>query len=466
MTTHSRALSDRLAALRFEDIPEHVVERVRFSTLHTLAASIAAVPAEDTRKITAMAQRRGGTPEATVWGSDGRKVPVQEAAFANGTIADIVDWEDCSWTGHPSAGVIPVALAVGEAGRQSGRDYLTAVVAAYEGYQRIAMAVQPSPEHLMTGKGWGIVSWQIFAASLAAGKMRGFDADQFDQLLGASLYNAILPTNKYGDSRAKSDIYHYTHGFCARNGVVAAELTAEGFDACRGALDGPDGFWHMVSDRVDPDWYTRDFGTRWLICETLLKRWPANMWVQAPLDLLDRMVRAYAFVKDDIATIRVSPQVPFIGATYQDTARGILDAQFSIPYCLTAYLTDPEPGAHWFSDEMRNSEELIAFTGRVGFFGETRTPFQNFADFQNGSFPLVGMEIALKDGRVLKDEIRFPKGHPRNPFTWAEELEHFSRCCAPWMKAQRIEAIIDAVEHLEELDDVSRIAEQCVTSRP
>jgi len=94
-----------------------------------------------------MVQRRGGVAEATVWGSDGRKVPVQEAAFANGTMADIVDWEDCSWTGHPSAGAIPVAMAVAEACRQSGQDYLTAVVAAHGGYQRVAMAAQPSQVH-------------------------------------------------------------------------------------------------------------------------------------------------------------------------------------------------------------------------------------------------------------------------------------------------------------------------------
>ena len=58
--------------------------------------------------------------EATIVG-DGSKVPCAAAAFANGTLADILDWEDCSWTGHPSAGAIPAALAMGELVKASGK---------------------------------------------------------------------------------------------------------------------------------------------------------------------------------------------------------------------------------------------------------------------------------------------------------------------------------------------------------
>lgn len=464
-TTHSRALADLLAGLRFEDIPAAAIEEAKLITLHTIAASIAAWPVDQTRKTIDMAQRRGGVAQATIWGSDGRKVPVQEAAFANGTMADIMDWEDCSWTGHPSAGAIPVAMALGEARRQSGKDYLTAVVAAYEGYQRIAMAAQPSPVHLRAGKGWGLVSWQVFAASLAAGKMMGFTADQFDQLMGASLYNVIVPTNKHAEGTAKSDIYHYAHGFCARNGVAAAELTAAGFDACRGALDGQDGFWNMVSDQVDWGWHTRDFGTRWLIRETYLKHWPANMWVQTPLELLDRMIKEHGFGKDDIAKIRVSPHVPFIAEDYAATARGSLDAQFSIPYCLTAYLMDPHPGAHWFTDEMRDNAALIAFTGKFEHFGDIRTPQDNFDEFKQGEFPLVRLEITLNDGRELVGEMRYPKGHPKNNFTWEEEAAHFRMCCSPYMSAGRIESVIEGVRTLEGVADMAAIAEACVVER-
>ena len=50
---------------------------------------------------------------------------------------------DSTWTGHASAGAVPAAFAYGEQKHASGKEVITAIVAAYEVYQRIAMAVQP-----------------------------------------------------------------------------------------------------------------------------------------------------------------------------------------------------------------------------------------------------------------------------------------------------------------------------------
>ena len=56
------------------------------------------------------------------------------------TMGDMLDWEDCSGTGHSSAGVIPTAVIAAEVLKKSGKDLLTAVVAEYEVYQRVALA--------------------------------------------------------------------------------------------------------------------------------------------------------------------------------------------------------------------------------------------------------------------------------------------------------------------------------------
>ena len=56
------------------------------------------------------------------------------------TMGDMLDWEDCSGTGHSSAGVIPTAVIAAEVLKKSGKDLFTAVVAEYEVYQRVALA--------------------------------------------------------------------------------------------------------------------------------------------------------------------------------------------------------------------------------------------------------------------------------------------------------------------------------------
>ena len=192
MSSPTRDISKLLADLKYEDIPESAIEQAKKLTLHVLAASFGSLPVPQTQSTIRMTEKKGGIEEATIWGGTGLKVPAEEAAFANGTICDVMDWEDCSWTGHPSAGTFPAAFAMAEARKKSGKDYLLACVASYEGYQRIAMAVQPTDEYVDSGQGWGMISWQVFAPSLAAAKLMNFNEDQFDQTIGASVYQAAF----------------------------------------------------------------------------------------------------------------------------------------------------------------------------------------------------------------------------------------------------------------------------------
>ena len=162
-TNYTQKLADYAVNLKCENLPEDVIQRAKMFTLHTIGVSLAAAPIDLTKSSIDVARiaNNGTGGDASVW-VGGEKMSMANAAFANGTIADMLDWEDCAWTGHPSAGVIPVAMAVAEAKKKSGKEYLEAVVAGYEVYQRVAMAVQPGPgfDH---NQGWALCNWQIFA---------------------------------------------------------------------------------------------------------------------------------------------------------------------------------------------------------------------------------------------------------------------------------------------------------------
>ena len=100
--------------------------------------------------------RANGGPggPATVWGMD-EKMAAVNAALVLGTISDALDWEDCSWTGHPAAGVIPCAWLAAEEKHKSGKELITAIVAGYEVYQRIDVYKRQAP-----GGGWtGARKW-------------------------------------------------------------------------------------------------------------------------------------------------------------------------------------------------------------------------------------------------------------------------------------------------------------------
>ncbi|MCP3987895.1 MAG: MmgE/PrpD family protein [Actinomycetia bacterium] len=458
--SYTAVLSEYTASIRFGDLPDEVVEQAKQLTLHVLGVSLASLPLDQANKVTDLVQAKGGAAESTVWGSDGRKVPADEAALANATLSDLLDWEDCSWTGHPSAGAIPAAFAIGEKLSASGADYITSVVVAYEVYQRIAMAVQPTRDRWGSGKGWGLVSWQVHSAVIAAAKLMDLDAHRVAQALGAAYFQTIITASKHvgGDGVGASDIYHYAHGFCARNGISAAMMAEIGFDAMTDSLDGPNGLWAQVSDQVDWSWHDRELGTRYLILETLYKGWPANMWVQGPLDCLDALASEYDLSAENIKRIDVSPTIPMIMENSTGAYDGILDAQFHLPYCFAVYLRERDPGSGWFSPQNRADPEVRAIADRVTSSGEIITPFEAFEIFWTGSFPEVTVAVDLTDGTTVSHTLRYPKGHPRNAFTWAETEALFRRTASTALPADQIDQIIDVMRNLEDAADLHHLA--------
>jgi 2-methylcitrate dehydratase PrpD len=454
---YTKLLSDYVYNLKYDDLPKEVIEQVKHLTLQVLGASLAAYPTSQAQKAIEISKTQGGKPESTIVG-DGCKIPATEAAFVNGTMADILDWEDCSWTGHPSAGSIPAALSVAEAKKLSGREYISSVVAGYEVYQRIAMSVQPSLARIAKVKSWGLVSWQIYSAVVPAAKLLNLSADKISQALGVALYQTAIPCNKHANPTiGKSDVYHYAHGFNARDGIFSAIIAESGIEGMYDALDGEDGYWAQVSDQVDWEWLTRDLGKKYLIMETLFKHWPANMWIQGPLDALDFLVKENNIDLSDIKEITLSPTTDMTMTFDAKGYHGALDAQFSVPYCFAVYLLDHEPKASWFSEDKLNDKKVLEIASKVKGAGPTVTPFQQFHEFWKGSFPLISVKILLKNGKEYKKELRFPKGHPRNMMTVEELKDRFVLQASSILEPDILYNLIENILNIENISDISEV---------
>ena len=198
-TNYTKTLAGYFVNLRYEDIPAEVLERAKLGV--SLAASKIKMAGDAAMIAENMNGGQGG--DATIW-YNGKKVTPALASFANSVACDILDWEDCAWTGHPLCGAVPAGIAFAEAGKKSGKDYLAALVAGLEGYNRIAMAVQPLPDfdHM---KGWAICSWQIFASNITAGKLLGLDETQTNK--SVSLAGSLAKNGSNISQATMSDGY-------------------------------------------------------------------------------------------------------------------------------------------------------------------------------------------------------------------------------------------------------------------
>lgn len=448
--SNTSILSEHIAGLKYGQLPEKTIWKAKRLILHVLAAALASADTPQACAATCIAAKKECAGKAVVWGSKGLLASAEDAAFSNATMADILDWEDCSWTGHPSAGVVPVALALGQALCKSGKEIIEAIVAGYDAYQRIAMSVQPAPEEWgLPGHAWGLTCWQVFAGAAAAAKLYDFDAKDIATCMGVTTHFTSIP----GAVREESDIYHYAHGICARNGIAAAEIVSAGVDPIQRCFDGPNSLGRQLHETVEEEWYTKQLGEWYAIDDTLFKHWPANMWIQSPLDALEAMVKEHPFGADDVEKVEVSPDIRLYAKELSEP-KTMMKAEFSLAYCFLAYLKNHKPSADWYSDANLTNEDVDLFEKKVHFLAPKKNPLEQFMVFWTGDFPDTTVRITLKDGKVLEKTWCYPKGHPRNAFSWEEEVQHF-RSAVQCLEEEQCEKIVQMVKNLEELDDIT-----------
>ncbi len=458
MKKYTQILSDYLCGLRYEQIPPEVIERAKILSLHTLGVAISAHKCQRAQEIIAVAKAMGGSAplQATIFG-DGGKVGLSNAALANGTMADLLDWEDCSWTGHPSAGNVSVGLSAAECYHRSGKEYLTALVGSYDVYHRIAMAVQPSVERWK--KGWGLFAWQIFAPATVYGKLLRLDPVKMNQLLGATAVCTPCATGHV--SQSFTDFYHHTHGLTAKTAVECGLIVEKGISTLMNALEDYGGFYVGVSDQCDWDWLDRDLGKHFSIMDTLIKHWPVNMWVQSPMDMLDELVTAHGIQADQIQRIEVSPNL--WGRSEPAPKEGydsIVRAQFSIPFCAAMYLKGPKPGWEWTEAKYLTDPTILEMASRVYSLGEQHHPREGFWEFKKGGYLDYYMKITLKDGTVYEKSLTYPVGHPKNPYTRQESIRVFRLATKDVLSPEKTEALIDLfLNRMEETEDLSILGE-------
>lgn len=454
-THYTETLSAFIRNLKYEDIPPEVIERAKGIAMQTIGASLAVNGLPVAEKAISLGRRCGGSGgEATLW-IDGGKTSIPGAVFCNSTLSDALDWEDCAWTGHPSAGIIPVAFACAEAGHKSGKDFLTAVVAGYEVYTRIAMAVQP-PENWPNYKGWGLTAWQIFAAVAPAAKLTGLTEEQINQAIGFGVTGCPIPQSFH--QSAMSDAYHYEHGFRSMEGVMCAFNAEAGVDNYMNALDDPWAFENHVSVSPDSSWYTRDLGKRWLIMETLLKHWPANMWIQTPMELTDSIMRRHNLRKDDIAQVTIDPPTYLRMAYYPEGYTSLTQAQFSMPFMLASYICDPTPGSRWLQKERLTDPEILEMAAKIKSGpSEPLLMPKCFKDFQKGRHPVITVTIRTNSGQEYSETMEKHLGHPGNMMTLEQFQERFRVQASACLSGKRLERLTDLLAHIEDCRDVAEI---------
>ena len=333
---------------RWQELPAEVQHQSKRCLLDTLGSLIAGsqTPVAAIMRKTALEQFGGD--EATILVSADR-VSATGAALANGFYGNALDIDDGyrNVKGHPGACALPPVLAGAElSGECSGREFLTALVIAYELGIRAGVIRHGTCEVYHSSGSWGAI-----AGAAAVGRLLGFSAKQMFHAMGAAEYHApIAPMMKGIDtpSMGKDSI-----GWGCMVAVLSALMARDGFTGVRPLFD----------DAPDPSVVKR-LGQKWEILNLYFKPYAACRWGQPAVAGALKIFREHRLSADQIQHIRVrtfeaAARLP------NDHPRDTEEAQYNLAFPVAAALLDGEVGPAQVLPPRLHDPELLALLDRV-----------------------------------------------------------------------------------------------------
>jgi 2-methylcitrate dehydratase PrpD len=238
----------------YADLTPDVRERAKWALMDGVATTLAGSAEPAGEIVAGLIQDFGGAPVASVLGRD-ICTSAPWAAYANGTMAHALDYDDVSWPmgGHPPAPLLPVILALGEQFHLSGKEALLAYVVGFETEVKLGRSVNM----VHYEKGWHPISTLgTFGATAAAGKLLHLKAEELTQAFRIAASEASGLKENVG---TMTNPLHARH--CAKNGLMAAMLAKRGFTASRAVLEGHFGIGNLFvgSGAFDFSHLTKDF---------------------------------------------------------------------------------------------------------------------------------------------------------------------------------------------------------------
>ena len=443
-TDWTKQLCHFIKTLKYEDIPPMVIEQAKMMVMQTVGVSLCSAELKQIKDVIAISKEMspGSEGKATLW-ADGAKVSWEAAALTAGTMGDALDWEDCSVTGHPSAGVIPTAVIATEVLHKSGKEMLTAIVAGYEVYQRVALAGRSN-----------IVSYNIFGNLTVLMKLLDLSEEQMNQAFGIGTACAIIPANVH--ELTMSDSLNYLYGFRAESTISMIKTALYGIENMEDAFDDPTAYLAHCGYQ-EPEWLTKELGEHWMMMDMLLvKHWPANVFVQTYAELAARLVTKYKFNPDDVEEIIIRPSVAFRHWYSETGYESITQAQFSIPYCTACAMYHPEPGAVWYQPETMKDQKVIDLMMKVRADGFVKMSGMKFIkDLIDGKHPEKFMIVRMKDGTEYVESAFTHPGHPHYMLTREAFQNRFRLETRNVLSPEQAEGAIQCISHLEEYEDAS-----------
>jgi 2-methylcitrate dehydratase PrpD len=444
----TRALAQFVVQMQFADLPPGMTEDLKIIVLDSFGAGIIGTAQPWARMVLEMARELGGTPEASVihqsWRAD-----ISRAALANGALIGAFESEPLTGS-HASGTVLPAALAVGEREHLDGRSFLTALALGFEVSARIARTAIG----LETTRGFHNPGTQgPFGAAAAVGKLYGFDQEILTNALGIA-GSGSAGLLEFAWSGADTKRLHL--GRASQLGLESALLAQKGFRGPATVLEGRYGYYNAFSLPPQLDSLLDGLGATWAIQPPSLKSYPTHVTHQSVVQAIQDFKREHPMDPRTITRVVIRGDPHIMDERHAVRApETVMGGQYSLPFTTAVALTRDLSNPLVYNDEAVRDPVVRDIAKRIELIPvEENTP----------TAPGVhAAEVRIEcDGHRYTLATKPHKGSQRNPFTWEEICQKFRHFTAALINSKQAAGIIEAVGHLEQVDDMAKVVHTTV----
>ena len=428
----------------YKSFPKEVVHQAKRCILDLMGVALGGANQPLGKILVKMVNDFGGKPQATVWGH-GVKTSVMNAALVNGAIAHALDFDDTHTgsLGHPSAPIVPAALAVAEWKGLSGKAAVEAFILGFEVGTRIGTGM--GMKHY--DRGWHATStFGRFSAAVAAGKLLGLSLEQMKMALG------LAGTQSAGLRLVFGTMTKPFHpGKSSYDGVLSAVLAQRGFTCAPNIIEGKKGFFEALGDdQSSLETMVKGLGKKYELLKNTFKPYAACLLTHPTIDAIIEMRNKYNLKPEDIKEISCDVAKFCLDSAGQVEPKTALAGKFSTYYCAALALAEGVAGENMFTDKRVLDPKMIALRKKV----KARV-VPGYKDTE------AKVSITTRGGKKYSAYVDIPKGDPRNPPT-DKELESKFRSLAPSVLSQpRIDRLVKTIWSLEKLGNVRQLIRLC-----
>lgn len=440
--TISGNLARHLTALRFDALPTAAVAAAKQTMLDTLAVAWAGTRARGVAAAIAVAEEQAGTPQSTLWGYGG-KLPAPSAAMTNAVLAAALDFDSHFLGVHADGVVLPAALAIAERQSVSGRDFLTALVAANDIVCRFGKSAQG------VHRGWYNTSiYGIVGAVAATAKLLALDEIATRHAFGLALAQA---SGTQQPAVEHTLAMRFQAGFSARAGVLAGLLAAKGVTAPAESIEGKFGFYSLYQPGAAES-VLAELGRRYLNDQMAFKKYPCCACSHAAIDAALSLVAEHRLAAKDIerAIVRISPDMDrLVGERTVPGADPEVAAQFSVRHAVSCALYFGEFSVQHLQPACLTDAALAAFAKRIVVEVDPAL---------SGKFVPAEVEVVRTNGVAARCRVVSMPGTPAAPLDRALHDRKLAECFGSGAKplhAARVQILKERISRLESLADMS-----------